>query len=117
MLYDDKRLSQEARSRMDGEAPVFHSPVSFWEIALKRSGSGFDFEIETNWDEILPHALEDAVVPRIDLLASDCRKTEDLPMFHRDPFDRMLIAQALNRGLGILSRDDILDDYGVSRVW
>lgn len=117
MLYGDKRLSRKARFQIDGTLPLFYSTISFLEIALKRSASGFDFEIEDEWDELVPKALEEAGVPRIDLRATDCRKMEDLPLHHRDPFDRMLIAQALQRKLGILSRDDAFDDYGVCRVW
>jgi len=54
---------------------------------------------------------------RLDLEAPDCREMEDLPLHHRDPFDRMLIAQAQRRNMGIISKDKILDDYGILRVW
>lgn len=117
MLYGDKRLSQKARKHIDGPIPLFYSTVSFWEIALKRAGSGFDFEIEENWDALLPDALKKADVLRLDLEASDCRKMEDLPLHHRDPFDRMLIAQTQRREMGILSRDKILDAYDIPRIW
>jgi PIN domain nuclease of toxin-antitoxin system len=117
MLYGDKRLSQKARKHIDGPMPLFYSTVSFWEIALKRAGSGFDFEIEDNWDALLPDALKQAAVLRLDLEASDCRKMEDLPLHHRDPFDRMLLAQAHRRKMGLISRDKILDAYGIPRIW
>ncbi|MGC9451594.1 MAG: type II toxin-antitoxin system VapC family toxin [Oceanipulchritudo sp.] len=117
MLYGDKRLSQKARKHIDGPRPLFYSTVSFWEIALKRAGSGFDFEIEDNWDILLPDALKEAEVLRLDLEASDCRKMEELPLHHRDPFDRMLIAQAQRRKMGILSKDKILDAYRIPRIW
>lgn len=117
MLYGDKRLSQKARKHIDGPIPLFYSTVSFWEIALKRAGSGFDFEIEDNWDALLPDALKKADVLRLDLEASDCRKMEELPLHHRDPFDRMLIAQAQRRKMGLISRDKILDAYGLTRAW
>lgn len=117
MLYGDKRLSQGARKNIDGPLPLFYSTVSFWEIALKRAGSGFDFEIEDHWNILLPDALKAAEVLRLDLEASDCRKMEDLPLHHRDPFDRMLIAQAQRRTLGILSSDKTLDAYGSLRIW
>jgi PIN domain nuclease of toxin-antitoxin system len=42
---------------------------------------------------------------------------EDLPLHHRDPFDRLMISQALRRRIGVLSRDDQWDAYGVERVW
>lgn len=117
MLYGDKRLSRTARKQIDGPLPLFYCSVSFWEIALKRAGSGFDFEIEENWDSLLPGALKEAEVMRLDLEAPDCRRMEDLPLHHRDPFDRMLIAQAQRRKLGIISRDKILDNYDIIRIW
>ena len=117
MLYGDKRLSQKARKHIDGHIPLLYSTVSFWEIALKRAGSGFDFEIEDNWDVLLPEALKQAEILRLDLEASDCRKMEELPIHHRDPFDRMLIAQAQRRKMGIISKDKILDAYGIIRIW
>ncbi len=117
MLYGDKRLSRRARDLIDGELPLFYSTVSFWELALKRSTKGFDFEIEPDWDIILPRELSKSRVIKVDLEASDCRAMEDLPMHHRDPFDRMLLAQATQRRLGILSRDGVFDEYSVLRAW
>lgn len=61
--------------------------------------------------------LKNAYVLRLDLEASDCRKMEELPLHHRDPFDRMLIAQAQRRKMGLISRDKILDAYGLTRAW
>lgn len=117
MLYDDKRLSKNARKHIDGNTALFYSTVSFWEIALKRVGSGFDFEIEDNWDSLLPEALKNAEVLRLNIEAADCRTMEDLPIPHRDPFDRLLIAQAKRRRLAIISKDRILDTYGIPRIW
>lgn len=117
VLYGDRRLSASARQLIDGSLPVFYSTVSFWEIGLKRGGRGFDFEIEKDWDIIVPRALEEAGILRLDLEATDCRRMEDLPLHHRDPFDRMLAAQALQRRFGIVSRDTSFDAYGVLRGW
>jgi len=117
MLYGDKRLSSKARRQIDGVLPIFYSTVSFWEIGLKRSASGFDFEIEDEWATLLPKALKEADVLRLDLEAPDCRRMEDLPLHHRDPFDRMLVAQANRRKIGIISKDRMLDAYGTPRIW
>lgn len=117
MLYDDPRLSSRSREIMDGEAPLAYSTVSFWEIALKRSGSGFDFEIEPDWDILLPAELQRIGVIRWDLEASDCRRVEDLPGHHSDPFDRMLIAQAAGRRFGIVTKDPRFADYPVVTAW
>ncbi len=116
-LYDDKRLPASARRLINGELPVYYSTVSFWEIALKRGGKGFDFAIEDDWDILLPRALKQSDVLRLDLEAFDCRRMERLPLYHRDPFDRMLVAQAVQRRFGIISRDPVLDRYDILRGW
>ncbi|MCC5842604.1 MAG: type II toxin-antitoxin system VapC family toxin [Opitutales bacterium] len=115
MLYGDSRLS--AAADIEGELPVYYSTVSFLEVALKRSAKGFDFFIEDDWDLLLPRELKRVGVIRLDLESTDCRKLEDLPLHHRDPFDRVLIAQAMQRRLGILSKDGVFDTYDVLRHW
>jgi PIN domain nuclease of toxin-antitoxin system len=117
MLYGDRRLSRKARRIVQGSESLYYSTVSFWEIALKRVRSGFDFEIEDDWDVLLPEGLREAGTLAIGVEASDCRFMEDLPLHHRDPFDRLMISQALRRRIGVLSRDDQWDAYGVERVW
>ena len=117
MVYGDRRLSKAARAIMNSTEPLFHSAASFWEIALKRAGKGFDFEIEDQWDRVLTAELHRIGVRRLDIEAADCRALEDLPPHHRDPFDRMLVAQAMRRNLGLLSRDTLLDAYAVPRAW
>jgi PIN domain nuclease of toxin-antitoxin system len=102
---------------IDGDLPLYYSSVSFWEIGLKRSTKGFDFEIEDDWDILFPRELHRLDVLRIDLESTDCRAVETLDFHHRDPFDRMLIAQALQRRIGIISRDVAFDPYDVIRAW
>lgn len=117
MLYGDPRLSKTARKTIEGELPLAYSTVSFWEIALKRSGKGFDFLIEEDWDILLPRELRRVGVIRWDLEATDCRALESLPNSHSDPFDRMLIAQALDRRFGILTRDPAFQNYPILTRW
>ncbi|MCC5806936.1 MAG: type II toxin-antitoxin system VapC family toxin [Opitutales bacterium] len=117
ILYGDSRLSAAATADIEGELPVYYSTVSFLEVALKRSAKGFDFFIEDDWDLLLPRELKRVGVIRLDLESTDCRKLEDLPLHHRDPFDRVLIAQAMQRRLGILSKDGVFDTYDVLRHW
>ncbi len=117
MLHDDPRLSPEAANAMNGDLPVWHSVVSFWEIAIKAGGKGFDFEVCEDWEVVFPRELKRIEVPMLEIGPRDCRMVQDLPLHHRDPFDRMLACQALRRGLGIISRDGLFDSYDVSRAW
>jgi PIN domain nuclease of toxin-antitoxin system len=117
MLHGDRRLSKKAIEAIDGRLPVCHSSVSFWEIAIKLSNSGFDFEVDDDWNQIYLKELErigvGIIVPHID----DARLIQDLPKHHGDPFDRMLVCQAKRHKLGIISVDQVLDSYEVKRIW
>jgi len=115
MLYGDRRLKSSARRIIDGDLPIHYSTASFWEIALKRSAKGF--EIEDDWDILLPRELERLGVVRIDLEPTDCRAMEALEFHHRDPFDRLLIAQAIQRRIGIITKDPAFDPYPVASAW
>jgi len=91
--------------------------ASFWEIAIKLSGKGFDFEIDDDWNLIYPDELKRIGVPLLSPNIDDSRLLQDLPKYHGDPFDRMLVCQAKRLGLGIISVDKIIDSYQVMRVW
>jgi PIN domain nuclease of toxin-antitoxin system len=117
MLHGDRRLSRKAAKEIDGKLPVYHSSASFWEIAIKLSGKGFDFEVDEDWHRIYPAELKRISVPLLAPDIGDFRVLQDLPKHHGDPFDRILICQAKRNGLGILSADKIWDAYKVNRIW
>ena len=91
------------------------SPASYWEIAIKiRLGKyalPVPFEpfmsdqIARNYFTILPITVKHAAV------------LTTLPLHHRDPFNRLLIAQTMVEGMRIVSIDSVLDAYGVTRLW
>jgi PIN domain nuclease of toxin-antitoxin system len=117
MLHGDKRLSKKAAEAIDGKLPVYHSSASFWEIAIKLAGEGFDFEVDDDWNRIYPDELKRVGVPLLSPVIDDCRLLQGLPKHHGDPFDRLLVCQAKRLGLGIISVDKIIDSYQVKRVW
>lgn len=117
MLHGDKRLSKKAVQEIDGKLPVYHSLVTFWEMAIKLSAKGFDFEVDDDWNRIYPDELKRIGVPLLTPTIDDCRILQDLPRHHGDPFDRMLVCQAKRHGLGIISADEVIDVYGIKRVW
>ena len=102
----------------DSEADLNYSSVSLWEIGLKMGGGGYrEFELPDDWDVQIPKHLEQQGISRIEVEPKDCRLIQDLPFHHKDPFDRMLIAQALNVDFTVISSDKRFDDYGLKRVW
>jgi PIN domain nuclease of toxin-antitoxin system len=115
-LLDDRRLSPRAqRALSDGSGTLHFSIVSFWELSLKIAlgklhtiGSSIAYLR----DECQEHGIQ--LVP---LRVEHILRAESLPPHHRDPFDRMLIAQALHEDLTILSSDEQFQRYPVKTLW
>ena len=67
--------------------------------------------------ELLPPLLADAGIELLPIEIADLTRVATLPFHHRDPFDRLLAAQALERGFTVVSVDEAFDAYGVTRIW
>jgi PIN domain nuclease of toxin-antitoxin system len=115
-VTNDPRLSETALDSIaEPTNDILLSPASYWEIAIKVSLGKYPlavpFEVffregtESGDMAILPIDLPHAAV-----LAS-------LPLHHKDPFDRMLVSQAIAEQVPIVSTDSALDAYGIQRVW
>ncbi|CAN5501223.1 type II toxin-antitoxin system VapC family toxin [soil metagenome] len=109
-------LSARANALLESEPnPCFLSVASIWEIAIKISigkltvpqpfAAYIDEQLKLNVMEVLPIEIDDAAT------------IISLPHHHRDPFDRIIVAQAFNRQMTLVSSDRQLDAYGVNRVW
>jgi PIN domain nuclease of toxin-antitoxin system len=106
-LADSPSLSDRARGLIaDPDNPVFVSAVSLWEIWLKQSLG--KLQLPSDFEERL--AAES--FENLPLLADHTREVASMPWHHRDPFDRMLIAQAQAAGLTFLTADQIASLYG-----
>jgi PIN domain nuclease of toxin-antitoxin system len=111
---DDPRLSSRAR-RAIAATPCLLSVASCWEMAIKASLGKLEIprpierflqeQIEVNGFSLLPASLEHVA------------DVAELPFHHRDPFDRLLAAQARHEELAIVSSDPVFRKYGVKRVW
>lgn len=112
LLADDERLSKRAYELLeDSRNEAILSAVVVWEVAIKRSlgklaaPDGFaDLLLEAGAAS-LPVAIDHA------------RAVRTLPWHHRDPFDRLLVAQAQHERVGIISADEQLAEYGVRVEW
>lgn len=117
MKLGDRRLSRKARVQIEQRDDLIYSIISFWEIALKLSRGGFDFELPGAWHQELLRELREIRVRRIGLEVEHCRRLQDLPWHHQDPFDRMLIAQAQAEDFAILAGDPSFAQYDVRVIW
>lgn len=112
LLAADGGLSEPAQDAIDreGSATVV-SAVSVWEVAIKRSIG--KLEAPGN----LLERIEEAGAELLSITARHAHATAGLPLHHRDPFDRLLIAQAQLEGCAIVTRDRAFAAYGVPIVW
>ena len=117
MVLDHPRLSKRARTQIERITRLVYSAASFWEIGLKLSRGGFDFELPDAWHDELIRELRRIGVSRLEIEPAHCRRLQDLPWHHKDPFDRMLVAQAQVEGLTILTADRRFKSYDVTVAW
>jgi PIN domain nuclease of toxin-antitoxin system len=112
------RLTGRAKRAIADSDEVWFSIVNIWEIALKLSKGGFhDIDVVTDWSRMLVPRLLDEGFRLLPIQVEHCRRIQTLPFHHKDPFDRMLIAQALEEKLEVIGCDEQFDAYGVRRVW
>jgi len=113
LVASSKRLSPRARALAAApEQPLIVSAVSLWEIAAKRSLGRLDAPVD------LSRRLAGlGVVELLPISPLHAEAIGELPWHHRDPFDRMLVAQAQVEGLPIVSADPALAQYGVDVIW
>jgi PIN domain nuclease of toxin-antitoxin system len=99
------KLSKETRKLVD-TSQVYVSAASIWEISIKASLGKLDADPE----EILA-AIEPAGLSMLPILGQHAAKVAQLPPRHKDPFDRMLVAQAMSEPMILLTNDDALAGY------
>lgn len=110
---DVARLTPEARAALeDGTHDVLVSTVTAWEIAIKQSLGKLDLPRPAeHW---LPDVLKRTGFAAVEVPLSAALFVRGLAWHHRDPFDRLLIAHALDQGYTIMSRDAAFAPYGVA---
>ncbi len=112
----ERKLSVRAREAIQAaDQLLMISPVCFWEIAIKvKIGK---LSVPLPFGEFIANQLTENDIALLPITVGHAARTLDLPFHHRDPFDRMLVAQSLVEGWPIVSNDDTLDAYGVNRIW
>ena len=115
-VQDSRQLSRRARSAIGRSAnECLFSLASAWEIAIKVSLG--TLRIEGSLDRFLPEQIAQNGFQPLAIGLGHMARVSTLPFHHRDPFDRLLAAQALEERLGIVSADPSFERYSVKRVW
>ena len=114
LLAAPSELSPEARRVLEDETLLFISKASLWEIGIKQSIG--KMRIELSVPEIERQCIE-RDIQVLSVGSAAIERLKSLPDIHRDPFDRILVAQALEEGLAIVTRDRMIPQYPVQTVW
>jgi PIN domain nuclease of toxin-antitoxin system len=108
------QLSSNLKDIIEEADTVYLSIVSLWEIAIKLNLGKLSLQQEY---EAIETELEASDILLLPITFNDTIQIRDLPLHHRDPFDRMLIAQAITKSLTVISRDTAFDAYPIQRFW
>ncbi len=114
-LCEPGRLSISAAAVLQSRSRIkILSVATFWEMAIKSALGKLTLpkDLEVLWQE-----AEVAGIGILPIRPRHLARLTTLPHHHRDPFDRLMIAQALEEGWEVISSDDQWDAYGVTRIW
>lgn len=106
---DPRRLSRRARTLIDNPGnELLFSAASLWEVAIKRGLGREDFKVDAR---LLRRGLMDNGYGELPIISNHVVATESLPPIHKDPFDRILVAQATVEGITLLTIDPLVSRY------
>ncbi|MGO8902811.1 MAG: type II toxin-antitoxin system VapC family toxin [Isosphaeraceae bacterium] len=117
-IEDEPQLSGRARTLIqDASNEILVSPASYWEIAIKISIG--KWRLNRPYEEFIDIGLNQYGFQVLPILPTHTARLIGLPFpqGHRDPFDRLLVAQVLVEQIPIVSAGSPLDAYGVTRLW
>ncbi len=116
IALNDNKLSKKARNIfLNQDNRIYLSLISIWEIAIKCSIG--KLELGESVKSFVKKYVEENDIEILRPQLADVVRIEKLPFFHRDPFDRLIITQALENNCNIISRDKTFDQYPVKRIW
>jgi PIN domain nuclease of toxin-antitoxin system len=115
-VLNHPKLSQTAIALIaEPTNDILLSPASYWEIAIKVSLG--KYQITGSFQSWVEHHLTVNCCEILPITVAHVATVATLPFHHRDPFDRLLVAQALTEEIPIISIDAVLDSYDVTRRW
>ncbi len=114
-IAGNKRMSQNARDIFVGPSDLSLSIASIWEILIKVQIGKLDLPRPAG-----PYIVSQLAENRIEMLGLNVDHLlalEKIPLHHRDPFDRLLIAQCIEEGLPIITADPVFKNYPIRVIW
>ena len=118
LIEGDERLSRSARKIfLESDNQLYLSAVSPWEIGIKTSLGKLEMAGGGGWVDTVRTEMRANRIQYLPVELDHCALLQTLPFHHRDPFDRMLIAQAQAESLSVLTRDKNFRRYGIECLW
>lgn len=109
----NENLPKKIRTIIESKS-CFYSIISFWEIAIKQKLGKLDSSFSIQELEYMCTKANIQIAP---ITSKSIETTKFLPLIHRDPFDRLLIAQAKNLNLILITKDMFIPQYDVKTLW
>ena len=115
-LNDDPKLPEQVAAVLEnGENELYLSIASLWEIAIKMSLG--KLQLDFSFADLVASKLVESDVQIFAITPKHLIVLSELPFHHRDPFDRLIVAQTKAEGMVLLTRDKTLKSYGVDSLW
>ncbi len=116
IVTNDSKLSKKAKSLfLNSKNEILFSFASIWEMAIKINLGRLS--IDQSLKEFIKHHIKGNDIKLLSIELNHILLLENLPHHHRDPFDRLLICQAIAENIPIISSDKDLDLYLIKRIW
>ena len=114
-IIDSAKLSNDALDLLESDSELLISTASLWEMAIKVSIG--KLLLPQPYNKFIAQQLKVNCIDKLPIRLSHLTTVSTLPLHHRDPFDRMIIAQAIVENLSVVSADTAFDSYPIKRLW
>ena len=116
IVTKDQKLSEKAKKLyLNTEKLIFFSLASVWEIAIKISLK--KLSIEEPLKDFIQSQIKGNDIKILNIEIKHILSLENLPYYHCDPFDRLIISQSMNENIPVLGSDKVFDLYPIKRIW
>jgi PIN domain nuclease of toxin-antitoxin system len=115
-IVDDRQLSAKADAAIsDPNNEIEVSPASYWEIAIKICLG--KYSLPEPYEVFIAREIVSYDFRVLHIVPQHTARLTSMPFHHRDPFDRLIAAQAAAEQIAVVSRDSAFDAYGIARLW
>lgn len=114
-LDDSEQLGANVRAALQSGREAWLSSATVWELGIKTAIGRLALPVPLR--ELVRRAVVDGGLRVLDVTPEHALRASELPMIHKDPFDRMLIAQAMTERMLFASKDSEVEDHGVQLLW